>query len=147
MGAVQSRAYFAKQCTDGGYIVTGLIDTTGIGKADIYLIRIASDETGITEGDEIKPLKCYLSQNYPNPFNSSTFIRYIIAEPSDVRIKIYNQLGQAVRTLVNENKDTGKYNVTWDGKDEQGKKLSSGVYFYELRVDAQIATRKMLYLK
>lgn len=146
-GAVQSRAYFAKQCTDGGYIVTGLIDTTGIGKADVYLIRIASDETGITEGDEIKPLKCYLSQNYPNPFNSSTFIRYIIAEPSDVRIKIYNQLGQAVRTLVNENKDTGKYNVTWDGKDEQGKKLSSGVYFYELRVDAQIATRKMLYLK
>jgi len=138
---------FVRQCTDGGYIVTGLTDTVGLGKSEVYLIRIASDEIGIVKNNKIKITKCKLYQNYPNPFNSLTSICYSIEKPSYISIKIYNQVGQTVRFLVNEKKNSGYYNVIWDGKDNRGKNVANGIYFYELRANKLVIAREMMYLK
>ena len=134
-----NRAYFAQQCSDGGYIVTGFADTSGLGKADVYLIRIASDVTGIVEKDEIRPLRYNLNQNYPNPFNPETVISYRLPESASVELIIYNTLGQRIKTLVNKKQNAGKYRVKFDGSG-----LASGVYFYRLQVST-ISTKTYLF--
>jgi len=97
-----------------------------------------------------------LSQNYPNPFNPVTCIRYAIGskktEAADnstrqVTLKVYNILGRSVRVLVDEKKPPGNYQVVWDGKDQNGEEVSSGVYFYKLRVDDYVQTKKMVLMK
>jgi hypothetical protein len=83
-----------------------------------------------------------LSQNYPNPFNPSTEIRYSIPANGFVRLKVYNLLGEEIAVLVNEYKNQGEYNVTFDGSN-----LASGVYFYKLELGSYIATKKMVLIK
>ncbi|NLA45583.1 MAG: T9SS type A sorting domain-containing protein, partial [Candidatus Cloacimonetes bacterium] len=89
----------------------------------------------------------YLGQNYPNPFNPSTEIHFSLAEPGKVIIDIYNQKGELVRNLLNGNFTAGNNKVFWDGLDNQGKIVSSGVYYYRMRNGAYSSTRKMLLLK
>ncbi len=86
-------------------------------------------------------------QNYPNPFNPETNIEYGIKETGFVSIKIHNILGQVVRTLVNEAQSAGFYTVVWNGRDEQGRELSSGIYYCRLTAGEQSAILKMLFLK
>ena len=81
----------------------------------------------------------YLSQNYPNPFNPATKISYKIGEPGFVRLKVYNVLGDEVKTLVNEFEISGEYSIDFDAS-----LLSSGVYFYTLSVNNFTQTRKMI---
>lgn len=90
-----------------------------------------------------------MKQNYPNPFNPITVIRYSIssARPIHTSLKIYNILGQKLRTLVDEPKRAGNYEVIWDGKDDKGKEVASGIYFYRLKVAEFIECKKMLLLK
>lgn len=88
-----------------------------------------------------------LTQNYPNPFNPSTTFKYQVPEESKVVIKVYNLVGQVVKTLVNETKEQGSYEVVWDGTNSSGQKVSSGVYFYQLRAGTYVETRKMILLK
>src|SRR3989344_3718592 len=88
-----------------------------------------------------------ISQNYPNPFNPSTTIKYELPELSNVRINIYNLRGQKVKTLVDRMQAEGTYSVEWDGIDENGKKVSSGVYLYRLETPEFIKTRKMVLIK
>jgi len=90
-----------------------------------------------------------LGQNYPNPFNPSTTVAYDIPEGKEVqvRLNIYNVRGQLVRTLVNEVKSEGSYQVQWDGSSNNGQKVSSGVYFYRLVAGEFNQTRKMVILK
>ena len=83
-----------------------------------------------------------LSQNYPNPFNPTTNIKYSIPETEDVLLKVYNILGQEVKTLVKETQNTGIYNVKFDASG-----LSSGVYFYRLQVGKFISVKKLVILK
>ena len=99
--------------------------------------------TGVVnkEGDAI-PGTYELSQNYPNPFNPTTSIRYSIPVNGQVTLKIFNILGQEVRTLVNTVQNSGSYVVNFDAS-----RLSSGIYFYELRVDQFVSVKKMLLLK
>jgi flagellar hook assembly protein FlgD len=83
------------------------------------------------------PRKHELAQNFPNPFNIETSIQYSIVSdqyPRHVTLKIYNTLGQEIKTLVDEVKEPADYTVTWDGKDNNGGEAASGVYFYRLRV-------------
>ena len=95
----------------------------------------------IKEGEIAEvPSKFELSQNYPNPFNPFTTIpfqvgdsRFVVHSPLRTTLKIYNILGQLVRTLVDKEKAPGNYNVVWDGKDDSGKEVSSGIYFYQLK--------------
>ncbi len=89
-----------------------------------------------------------LLQNYPNPFNPSTTISYILPKSSNVTLKVYDILGNEVRSLVNnENKTAGSYNSFWDGKNDQGLEVSSGVYFYKLITADFNRTLKMMLMK
>ncbi|MCB0293563.1 MAG: T9SS type A sorting domain-containing protein, partial [Calditrichaeota bacterium] len=89
----------------------------------------------------------YLYPNYPNPFNPETHIRYELQQSSSVVLKIYNILGQEVRTLVNTFQIAGAYTLVWDGKDDQDRQLSSGAYICTLRSGGERQWRKMLLLK
>jgi len=95
------------------------------------------------------PREFELEQNYPNPFNTETIINYqlSIINPAPTTLKIYNILGEEVATLVNKRQRPGYYSVTWEGDDDNGKRLSSGIYLYQLRCGSYSATRKLLYLK
>jgi hypothetical protein len=88
-----------------------------------------------------------LGQNIPNPVATTTEIRFEVASTSDVSIKVYNAMGQLVRTLKNERMQPGRYNATWDGTNASGEKVSSGVYFYKMEAGKFEATNKMLILK
>ena len=89
-----------------------------------------------------------LEQNYPNPFNPTTTINYNLSIPSNVKMVIYNALGQQVKVLVNnQSQKAGSYSVQWDGKDDSGNVVSSGIYFYRLDSDNLTMSKKMLMLK
>jgi serine protease len=82
--------------------------------------------------------------NYPNPANPETIINYSISHPGQVTLKVYNTLGHVVRTLVDEVNASGTYNVIWDGKNNQGIAVTSGIYFYQLRAGSHVETRKLI---
>ena len=88
-----------------------------------------------------------LFQNFPNPFNPTTTIQYAVAKESPVELLVFNVQGQKVRTLVRDSKSVGKYSVVWDGRDDHGRLVASGVYFYRLRVGGYLSVKKMLLLK
>lgn len=88
-----------------------------------------------------------LDQNIPNPFNPSTVIGYRIPEAGPVRLAIYNLLGQEVRVLVDRHMEAGSFTATWDGKDEMGRQVSSGIYLYRIQAADFSASRRMLFLK
>jgi len=90
-----------------------------------------------------------LFANYPNPFNPATEIRYRLSQTdgSATVLRIYNLLGQEIRTLVNQVQSAGVYAVTWDGKDNLGRSVSSGVYIYRLQANGLTQSRKMLLVK
>ncbi|MDP8204245.1 MAG: C10 family peptidase [Candidatus Tenebribacter mawsonii] len=92
-------------------------------------------------------IKTSLDKNYPNPFNPTTTIRYSLANDGDVELNVYNVKGQKVRTLVNENKNSGHYQAIWDGTDNSKKQVASGVYFYRLTTSEKTLNKKMLLLK
>ena len=93
------------------------------------------------------PKKFALFQNFPNPFNPMTSISYQLAALDHVELRVYNQLGQAVRTLVSEKQSAGDHQVQWDGLDNSGKLVSSGVYLYALKVKSFFQVRKMVLLR
>ena len=101
--------------------------------------------------DEIVTSKTELLNNYPNPFNPATNIAFSIEEAGYTTLDVYNMKGQLVKTLVNEVKENGNYTVTWNGKDNSGKNLSSGVYFYKMVSEGNsgkyTSTKKMILLK
>ncbi|MBZ0199412.1 MAG: T9SS type A sorting domain-containing protein [Ignavibacteriaceae bacterium] len=88
------------------------------------------------------PKQFSLSQNYPNPFNPSTTIKYTVPEKSNIKLAIYDVLGREVALLVNESKEAGNYEITFDAKN-----LTSGIYFYELKTNNFSKTNKMILAK
>lgn len=101
----------------------------------------------INEADAQVPLTFELLQNYPNPFNPVTTIEYSLPKRSKVTLEIYNLLGQRVRTLIDESKPAGSRSVQWDGRNDEGISMSSGMYFYKLRAGEFSKTRKMLLVR
>lgn len=93
------------------------------------------------------PEKFALSQNAPNPFNPQTRIGYDLPKATNVRLEIYNVLGQQVNTLVDEFQEAGSKSVIWDGRDYSGATVASGIYFYRLDAGDFSDTRKMMMLK
>jgi hypothetical protein len=88
-----------------------------------------------------------LQQNYPNPFNPATTIMYSVGHSSHVELKVYNSLGQMIRTLVNDFKTSGNYSIIWDGRDNSGRMVPSGTYFYTFKTGNFVSAKKMIYLK
>jgi hypothetical protein len=93
------------------------------------------------------PVELALYQNYPNPFNPTTTISYNLPKAERVVLKIFNSLGQEVKTLIDRMQGPGVKSVVWDGRDTHGLAVSSGVYMYRLQVNEEVHTRKMLILK
>ncbi len=88
-----------------------------------------------------------LNGNYPNPFNPSTTISFQLAENSPVELVIYNIKGQKVKELINSNLDAGYYKAVWNGKDDQNRSVSSGIYFYKMKSGKYVSTGKCIQLK
>ncbi|HUU28205.1 MAG TPA: T9SS type A sorting domain-containing protein [archaeon] len=113
------------------------------------LLDLAYEQMGLKKSTSL-PKVYSLSQNRPNPFNPSTTITYTIpgeASGTAVRLSVFNLRGQLVRTLVDIGQGPGTYNVNWDGADQQGLRVSSGVYFYRLVAGDYVSTRKMVLVK
>jgi hypothetical protein len=108
--------------------------------------KVGDNVTDVKD-ETVIPDKFTVHQNYPNPFNPVTSIKYAIPEASNVTIKVYNMLGQEVRTLVNSKKEAGTYSVNWNGEDGSGNKVSSGAYIYRVTAGENIVTKKMILLK
>ena len=96
------------------------------------------------ESAKLIPSKYFLYRNFPNPFNPSTTIKYTLPSATEVQLTVFNVLGQQVRSLVNNQKQSaGFYSLTWNGLNDNGKQLASGAYFYRLRTSNFSKTRKM----
>jgi hypothetical protein len=119
------------------------------GRVYIYSGDTAFVSVEDEEEEHILPHQLTLEQNYPNPFNANTVIRYSldVSRSTHTTLKIYNILGEEVRTLVDKRQSKGEYQVSWNGKDNHGKEVASGIYFYRLRVGDRSETRKLLLLK
>jgi hypothetical protein len=108
---------------------------------------VFSKVSGTLDNNGRVPREFSLAQNFPNPFNPVTTIKYSLKENSKVSLRIYNALGQLVRTLVNENQELGVKEVQWNGLNDYGRQVSSGVYFYKLISGSDVRTKKMVFLK
>jgi hypothetical protein len=93
------------------------------------------------------PVKFHLYHNYPNPFNPETAIRYSLPAKGPVKLVIFNSLGQRVRVLVQKEQKAGYHEVIWDGRDDRGAAVSSGVYIYRLQAASRVASRKMVLIR
>jgi len=121
--------------------VTMPYETSGI---DFYL-----PSTAVETEDEIArcPAEFELHQNYPNPFNPETRIEYTLKKAGHVSLHIYNILGEKVKTLLDQDQSAGFYQINWDGKNDKGKSVSSGLYLYKLEVNGFSQAKRMLLLK
>jgi hypothetical protein len=103
--------------------------------------------TAVAEREQ-SPLAFDLRANYPNPFNPLTRIDYSLARPARVNLVIYNSAGQLVRTLVQELQQVaGVHHVQWNGRNDAGESLASGVYLYRLEAGDFVRTRKMVLVR
>ncbi len=136
--------------------ITGWSDTTA-GAWDSNFITLVSNSLdwlgfvpsvdAIEMVDGIVPQRFSLEQNYPNPFNPSTVITFNLAKKTDVELNVYSVTGQKVRSLVKGNQKAGQYTVTWNGRNDVGQKVASGLYFYKIEADDFVASKKMILIK
>jgi hypothetical protein len=102
---------------------------------------------GINDLTNALPITFDLQQNYPNPFNPTTTIKYQLPKKADVKIVIYNMLGQVVRKVVDRSVDAGYHEVVWDGLNESGSRVATGVYIYRMETDKFVKAHKMIMMK
>jgi len=138
------------------FCFSAIADTTPTGDpvvqdaAKSLLLRILEWFESVTsiDGNMTTQINNYeLKANYPNPFNPGTTIEYTLKERSQVSLVIYNALGERVRTLVNDVQAADKYQVRWDGRNEQGIHVASGIYIYKLTAGDFVSARKMILMK
>jgi hypothetical protein len=138
-----SEAYFQQAYSDnnGGAIVTYWTTLGGIYAQHTGRKGKVGVITKVPVNENI-PLQFELSQNYPNPFNPTTTIQFTVNSDQLVTLRVFDVLGREIQTLVNEKLEEGKYEVKWDGKS-----FSSGIYFYSIKSDERMLTKKMLLVK
>ena len=102
---------------------------------------VSNDDPGVA------PLVTRLEGNYPNPFNPETAIRFSLKDSGKVRLNIFNIKGQLVRTMLNSDLNAGYHNLVWNGKDDAGRSVSSGIYMYRLEAPGYTKTLKMMLMK
>ena len=110
------------------------------------LLEVTRVPVGVTQKD-FQPVSYNLFQNYPNPFNPTTVISYSIPKSSNVTLKIYDILGREVKTLVSTEQVNGLHSVQWNGDNNYGARVSSGIYLYRIEAGDFIQTKKMLLIK
>jgi hypothetical protein len=124
---------------DAGLKPAGVIDTV---KTNYVCFSYLTTTNVAGQEETIREFS--LSQNYPNPFNPETTIRYQLPLSSTVSLTIANILGQKIRTLVSAEQASGEHTILWDGKDDLGGDVASGVYFYRLTAGGFVETRRLL---
>ena len=127
------------------YVVTAQYDegeSAASNEASVNVTSVADDISTLPETYR-------LEQNFPNPFNPATTIHFAIppSHSGMVKLEIYNIQGEKIKTLVNERKSAGVYQVVWDGHDQHGKSVPSGLYFYRLQAGSFIQNKKMILIK
>jgi hypothetical protein len=127
------------QTKDPANAIVNNIDTSSV-----QLVR--GKITGVESFDAL-PKEFAMDQNYPNPFNPSTSIKFALPKDADVQLKVYDLLGREVRTLVNSDVKAGRHEVVWDGRNELGTQVASGVYLYRITAGSFVSTMKMMMLK
>ncbi len=139
---------------DGTYRTCVVIDNNSADRLIPVPITLRVGQTLVEESTARGSLpRSFLSVNYPNPFNASTRIAYRVGSPgpggelAHVRLAVHNILGQLVRELVDEPQGAGSYSVWWDGRDERGMDVASGVYLCRLQVEDIRQTSKMLLVR
>ena len=115
-------------------------------RADALILEQAGALVGIYEPSYV-PVAYTLSQNYPNPFNPVTQIRYTLPQLTNITLKIYDILGREVKTLVNSEQPAGAYRLEWNGTNNYGTHVSSGVYIYRIVAGKFVQSKKMMFLK
>ncbi|HUU46252.1 MAG TPA: T9SS type A sorting domain-containing protein [Acidobacteriota bacterium] len=133
------------------FALTGNLTETGIPIVghDCMAIRVTKRRTSspCPAGKSMEGRAILSVANFPNPFNAATLISYELSDAGPVSIVVYNILGQNVRTLVNGERSAGTHTETWDGTDNSGRTVSSGMYFYRVQAGGEVVTRKMSLLK
>lgn len=147
-GNVESDLFIIDQTTGTGTLIasTGIKDIRGIGYS------LNDQPVSVESSEDLIPSEFTLSQNYPNPFNPSTKINFTLPQTSDIKLTVYNLLGQTVKVLIDNQMNAGSHSVLWNADDNFGNKVSSGVYFYELKAGSDDGSnfnqiRKMVFLK
>ncbi|NIN01126.1 MAG: M20/M25/M40 family metallo-hydrolase [candidate division Zixibacteria bacterium] len=129
----------------------GVFDLSSLEIKEAILVDVAGRKLDVNIVDKLGksnlPKEFSLSQNYPNPFNPYTAIEYALPRDCEVKITIYNILGQRVKTLVQEHQKAGHKRIEWDGRDGRGEELATGIYFYRIEAEQFVQTKKMLLLK
>jgi len=114
----------------------------------LYVVTFSGAVVSLPGNNPVKTIDSYmLHQNYPNPFNPSTTIRFSLPQISIVKLVVYSQTGQRIRTLRNEILEGGEHSVCWDGRNDSGAPVAAGIYFYRLEADQFQQTNKMILLK
>jgi len=114
---------------------------------DVQIIEGVSIPAQVEQVGEVLPEHFVLHQNYPNPFNPTTTIQFDVPTMANIHLAIYNVRGELIRTLVDETKPAGAYSIRWNGRDDHGQRVTSGLYFYKLTGPDFSATRKLVLLK
>jgi hypothetical protein len=117
--------------------------------SDVRLMRReppVSTAVAEEQGDR-RPQAFALQQNFPNPFNSSTVIRFDLPEDGEVELAVFNLAGQQVAALVEGVREAGNYTINWDGRDDRGQELASGMYLYRLRAGERRETKKLVLVR
>lgn len=127
----------------GGDVLPEICITDG---DSLFLFGFGPTDIEEEKEENLAP-KFILQQNFPNPFNAQTTIRYYLPQNCEVELAIYNIKGQKVRTLVDDFQTAGFQSVNWDGTDNNGVEVASGIYFYRMKTDYSQETRKMVLLK
>lgn len=133
------------------YNFKGVLDDIRIYNYALSYSSIQSLHDFITDVEEEKEIKLPnnfgLVQNYPNPFNGQTNIEFQLSNQSNVKLEIFNILGQRIKSLMNEEKSPGYYTISWDGKNDFGESVNSGIYFIKISADKFSDIKKMTLLK
>jgi subtilisin family serine protease len=116
-------------------------------EANVAAANEAYNPVADVPGEEMPRQLVRLAQNHPNPFNPSTRIAFSVADPGHVELGVYDLSGRLVRTLVSGQRGVGDYHVTWDGRNAEGGRAPSGLYFYRLQTGGQTISRKMTLVK
>lgn len=146
-------AFSTAQYPDGEYcIVVEVFDEYGNAALDSMDVRFSNDNTGVGDGVEKAPWRFMLDQNYPNPFNPTTTISYEIPDGSGevhyVELAVFDIRGKLAKTLLNDEElESGRHSVVWDGRNEKGEVVPSGVYFYKLKCGGSSSTMKMTLIR
>ena len=163
-GANYDLAYVEKNMEDaqyGSFAVSTPGDLDGDGKGEVYIghlevvnavnmLTVVETGTGVfveEEWDIVTPNDYKLAQNYPNPFNPTTQIDFTLPLEKDVKVVVYDLMGHRVKTLVNKTMTKGDHSVMWDGTNEVGQQVASGVYIYRLEAGNVVKSKKMTLIR